>query len=158
MRNHECVSDTNRTVEGVSLVGLLLVVVTLGILMAGAIVGLHSMTNTTSGAGPAANAAAAANLANGMSRGDSPNIAGVHSGVACTATANAARSASTLYFTNTSGKYPARWSDLTTSSPRVFRLPNNAAVNGVNARELDGPGWKLLMSGGGTTAPTFACG
>ena len=130
----------------------------LGVLTATALVSLRSMTTTTSGAGPAANAAASASLANGTSSAGAPNIGGVPPDVACKATADAARSASNVYFANSGGKYPVKWSDITTRTPPIYTLATNVSISATNARALDAPGWKLIMSGGGATPPTFTCG
>jgi hypothetical protein len=139
-----------------SFVGLLLVVVVLGALMAAAIVGLKSINGGTP-AGPAASAVAASNLAGRVSKSGSPNVAGIHTGPACNATADAARSANNLYFAAHGGSYPSRWSDLTSSAPPPVALPSGVTVNPANPRVLDGPGWKLTMSGGGSHPATFAC-
>ena len=50
-----------------------------------------------------------------------------------------------------------KWSDLTAGSPPLFLLPTGVVIDPNNPDELDGQGWKLKMSGGGTTAPGFAC-
>ena len=81
-------------------------------------------------------------------------VAQVAAAAACDAEAGAATSASSVYFANRGGKYPTKWSNLTTAS---FVLPAHVVVNPSNPAELDGNGWKLTMSGGGTTAPAFAC-
>ena len=73
---------------------------------------------------------------------------------ACHAEAGAATSASSVYFATTGGKYPTKWPNLTKAS---FVLPAHVVVNPSNPAELDGNGWKLTMSGGGTTAPDFTC-
>ena len=73
---------------------------------------------------------------------------------ACHAEVGAATSASSVYFANSGGQYPTKWSNLTTAS---FVLHAHVLVNPSNPAELDGNGWKLTMSGGGTTAPVFAC-
>src|SRR5689334_8912171 len=121
--------------DGLSLVGLLCVIATLGVLTTTTVASLHAMRTTTGGAGPAANAAAAANLANGMSSDAAPNIVGMRPGVACNATADAARSASNVYFANSGGKYPVEWSDLRSS----YMLPATVTINPTNAKELDSP-------------------
>ncbi|HTD49615.1 MAG TPA: hypothetical protein VK771_03385 [Acidimicrobiia bacterium] len=73
---------------------------------------------------------------------------------ACHAEAGAATSASSVYFANNGGKYPTKWSNLTTAS---FALAAHVVINPRNPAELDGNGWKLTISGGGATAPSFAC-
>ena len=146
-------SEESRPVHGMSLVGLLMIIVTLGLFSAGAIVGLSTMT------GPNNNEIAASGGTNpGAGGRGSRSVIGESSLLACRANADAAVSASTYYFTsNGSTLYPRTWSDLTTSTPPVFELPSSVVINGANPQELDGPGWKLIMSGGGPNPTTFAC-
>jgi prepilin-type N-terminal cleavage/methylation domain-containing protein len=75
---------------------------------------------------------------------------------ACAASADAARTASGMYYSNM-GTFPTRWSDMTTASPPVYELANGVTINRRRRRELDGQGWELTMTGGGTTNPTFTC-
>jgi hypothetical protein len=148
---------SSRGVGGMSFVGLLVTIVILGLLMVSAVIGLKSINGDTA-AGPAASAVAASKLAGRMSEAGSPNVAGIPTGIACNASVTAAQSASTLYYTtHGASSYPSRWTDLTTSAPPLFALPKGAVVNRSNPKELDGPGWKLVISGGATSAPTFAC-
>jgi hypothetical protein len=140
-----------------SFVGLLVTVVILGILMVSAIVGLKSMNGGGAAAGPAASAVAASNLAGRMSQTGSPSVAGIHTGPACNATADAARSATNLYYATHGSSYPSRWSDLTASASPLVALPHGVTINPANPRELEGPGWKLTLSRGATSAPTFSC-
>ena len=77
---------------------------------------------------------------------------------ACVASAGAAKTASAVYFANTHGTYPTRWSDMTTASPPLYGLANGVTINRHRRKELDGDGWKLTMRGGGATEPTFSCG
>jgi hypothetical protein len=80
-------------------------------------------------------------------------------GSACRATADAARSASSLYFVNSGFRsYPVKWSEMTASNPAIYNLAANVVVNAGNPKELDGRGWKLIMSGGGANKSTFTCG
>jgi hypothetical protein len=143
--------------SGMSLVGLLVTVLILGLLMVSAIVGLKSMNGGGSAAGPAASAIAASRLGEQVSGGGSPNVAGIHTGPACNATVDAARAASNLYYAAHAGAYPSRWSDLAAAASPLVTLPRGVTINAVNPRELDGPGWKATISGGGTSAPTFSC-
>ncbi len=77
---------------------------------------------------------------------------------ACNAAAGGADAASTVYFVNGGGSaYPTKWSDLTGASPPLFVLPPGVVVNPGKPDELDGTGWRLVMSGDGTTPPHFAC-
>src|SRR5262245_12939644 len=100
---------SGRDASGMSLVGLLVTGVMLGRCMVSAIIGFESM-NGTSSAGPAASAAAN-NLAGRMNGSGSPSVAGAHTGPACGATGDAARSASRLYSATHGGSYPTQWSD-----------------------------------------------
>jgi prepilin-type N-terminal cleavage/methylation domain-containing protein len=75
----------------------------------------------------------------------------------CTTSAQAATIASVAYYSDTHGIYPTRWSNLTTASPPVFLLAHGVTINTGVPTELDGDGWKLVMTGGGTTEPNFAC-
>jgi hypothetical protein len=143
--------------SGMSLVGLLMTVVILGLLMVAAIVGLKSINGGGSAAGPAASAIAASKLGEQMSGAGSQNVAGVRTGPACNATADAARAANNLYYATHAGAFPSRWSDLTASASPLVTLPRGATINVTNPRELDGPGWKATMSGGATSSPTFSC-
>ena len=141
-----------RTAHGLSLVGLLLVIVVLGRLMATAIVGLQT---TTEGSRPGT---ATGDIFGRMSGSGTGNISGIPTGNACKALADAARSASTLYFANAGGRsYPVKWSDMTTSTPPAYKLASNVVINGANPKELDGRGWRLIVSGGGANSPTFTC-
>ena len=76
----------------------------------------------------------------------------------CKASADAASSASTLYFANRGGTYPVKWSDMTSAQPPLFALATNVIINPANPTELEGRGWTMVMAGGGTRAPTFTCG
>ena len=146
--------------RGVSLIGLLMIVVVLGALTALAIVGVSSLTGSESSvvtgySGPVAKTAGSTGNTRPKS-GIGAEI-GIAAGVACNASADAARSASTSYFVGSGGQYPANWVDLTGSTPPLYKPAANVIINRANPAELDGPGWKLTMTGGGTTAPTFTC-
>ena len=143
--------------RGMSLAGLLVTVVILGALTATAVVSLRSLTGTGGNGSPTSDAAAAANLANRVSGHNVANSGLVQPRVGCRATADAARSASAIYFAHTGGRYPTRWSDLTVPRGRVFPLPTDVVINAANPRQLAGPDWTLTMTGGGATAPAFAC-
>jgi hypothetical protein len=148
--------------RGVSLVGLLMMVVVLGAMGATAVIGVSSLTGGGGGgvgAGGAASQIAAEKAAAAIAGGAKVAPGGITAGVnsACRATADAAQAASAVAFANGGGTFPAKWSDLTAGNPPVYALPQLAVVNGGNPKELDGRGWKLLMSGGGATRPTFTC-
>jgi type II secretory pathway pseudopilin PulG len=150
--------EPDKRAHGASLVGLLLIVLALGVVSASAVVGLRSMTGSSrSSAGVLANAAATGNLANQTTGAATANVAPAPPAIACKVAADAAMSASRLYFANSGGKYPVKWSELTAATPPIYELASNAVINEANPNELDGPRWKLTMSGGGTTPPTFTC-
>jgi hypothetical protein len=147
--------------HGVSLVGLLMVVVVLGALTASAIVGVSSLTGSDSSvvtgySGPYA-AKGTGSTGNTRPKSGIGSEIGIAAGVACNASAEAARSASTSYFVGSGGQYPAKWADLTGSTSPLYKPAAKVIVNPANPAELDGPGWKLTMTGGGTTEPTFTC-
>jgi hypothetical protein len=140
-----------------SLAGLLVIVVVLGALAAAAIVGVNSMTgsdNTTPGL-PTTSAPGG-----GGGAGAGAGVGGVLAAAArsaCNATAGNATTASSAYFAANAGKYPTRWSDMTAATPPIYALPAQVTVNPAKPLELDGTGWRLTMSGGGASAPAFAC-
>jgi len=121
-----------------------------------AVVGVNSMTgsDSTTGSLITTTSAASDSGAGGKAGVGLGGVAPVAAAAACHAAAGAATSASAVYFANSGGQYPTKWSNLTTAS---FVLPARVVVNPRNPSELDGNGWKLTMSGGGATAPTFAC-
>jgi hypothetical protein len=134
---------------------LLAIIVILGVLMATAIIGVNAMSGTdTVGVVPTSTSAARVGGDDGAHVGLGAPVAAA-AAAACKATATAATAASSVYFASHNGTYPTTWSDLTASSS--FALPDHVAINPTNPQELDGNGWKLNMSGSGTTAPTFAC-
>jgi len=151
--------------HGYSLVSLLMMVVILGGLTAAAIVGVSSMTGG-GGTGIISNVTSSSRGAAGTTstsgRGGTAAVGvgsggGVSARSACRASADAAGSASTLYFAGNGGVYPVKWADLTSAQPPFFTLATNVVINPANPTELEGRGWKIVMSGGGTRAPTFTC-
>jgi hypothetical protein len=46
---------------------------------------------------------------------------------------------------------------MTTSNPPIYKPATNVVINSDNSKELDGRGWKLIISGGGAAQPTFTC-
>lgn len=139
-----------------------MIVVVLGTMGATAVIGVSSLTGgggVGAGAGGAASQIAAEKAAAAIAGGAKVAPGGITAGAisACRATADAAQAASAVAFANRGGTFPARWSDLTAGNPPIYALPQLAVVNGGNPKELDGRGWKLLMSGGGATRPTFTC-
>jgi hypothetical protein len=147
---------------GASLVSILVIVVVLGGLAATAVVGVSSLTGSSNTVGTIAPSGTVPT----DTAHPSTTVAGVAGGIgadvgaaalaACNASTSAANSASTLFYVNSSS-YPTKWSDLTTGNPPAFAPATNVAVNANNPAELDGRGWKMTMTGGGSTAPTFTC-
>jgi len=141
-----------RVEHGGSLVGVLVIVLTLGALGAGAIVGLSSISSEH--ASRVLKDPAAVSV-DGSRHGaiDETNAR------TCQANADAARAAATVYFANSGGgTYPMTWSDLTASASPIYSLPAEVVINGANPKELDGAGgWKLVISSGGPNPPNFAC-
>jgi hypothetical protein len=128
-------------------------IVILGVLAAGAFVGVQTMTgsdvSSPTNIGP-------------LTTNSVPHRVGSVTGNlahnACAASADAARSASNVYFANGGfQRYPTSWSELTTRPAALLSLADDDVVNPQNPKELDGQGWRLLISGGGATAPIFTC-
>ena len=127
-----------------------------GLLGAASIVGLKSMTDggntisaissTTVGSRPTTTVGAP---------GAAVNAAAARG--ACAAAASAAEAASSVFYVNSGGSYPVKWPDMTASTPPTFELSAQDRISPTKPAELDGPGWKLTMSGGGTLAATFTC-
>jgi prepilin-type N-terminal cleavage/methylation domain-containing protein len=76
---------------------------------------------------------------------------------ACTATRDAATSASAVYFAS-SGGYPINFSVMTSSTPPTLSLPSGVTLSATPFTTLTGSGWTLVMStiGTATTAPVFS--
>jgi hypothetical protein len=146
--------------QGSSLVGVLMIVLVLGGLAATAVVGVSSLTGSdnsvVSGMTGTGHGVTGSTGTRGRKGGIGAEV-GIAAGAACTASADVARSASTSYFVSSGGQYPAKWADLTASNPPLYTPAANVIINAGNPAELDGSGWKLTMTGGGTTEPTFTC-
>jgi prepilin-type N-terminal cleavage/methylation domain-containing protein len=85
---------------------------------------------------------------------------------ACTASADAAKAASLVYYTNTAGTYPTNFSQLTVAqngNPPLLVLPSQAAIVAPAATSTvvkQGTAWTLTMNlpaAGSTAGPTFSC-
>jgi hypothetical protein len=156
-------AERRSAIDGASLVGLLLIVLVLGGLTATAIVGVNSLTGsskdsmgTIASTVPTARTSVnTATTAHSVGGGIGAGL-GAAAVAACNASASAANAASAVYYAN-STSYPTKWSDLTTGNPSPFALTTTDVVNARIPTELDGRGWKMVMSGGGTTVPTFTC-
>ena len=137
-----------------------MIVLVLGGLTAAAVVGVSSMTGSD-------NTVATGTRVNGPTALGSPGTTakkggigaevGIAAAAACNASADVARSLTTSYFVSSGGQYPVKWADLTASNPPLYKPAANVMINPGNAAELDGPGWKLTMAGGGATETTFSC-
>jgi hypothetical protein len=145
---------------GASLVGILMIVVVLGALTAGALLGvssLNSSNNAITGYNGPSGAGSTGSRGTTVPNGGIGAEVGIAAGAACTASAEAARFASTSYFVGSNGQYPVKWADLIGTNPPLYKPIAKVVINAANPAELDGAGWKLTMTGGGTTAPTFTC-
>lgn len=125
---------------GVSLVGVLVMVLIMGLLGAGAMLGVSTMTGSS-------------NDARGAPRAVTFTAGGAQ---ACRATAAAARSAATVYFADRE-EYPTTWSELIASPAASFTLAPDVVISRSSPKQLDGRGWKLVMSSGGSAPSQFAC-
>ena len=126
--------------SGVSLVGALMMVVLIGLVGAGAMLGVATMTGSSDDAGGVLAKTRAGNAE------------------ACRATAAASRAAAAVYFAQSGAQaYPTIWSDLTASAAPSFTLPPNVVINGNSPKQLDASGWKLVMSSGGSAPSQFTC-
>lgn len=85
---------------------------------------------------------------------------------ACSASADAAKAASLVYYANTAGTYPTAVSQLTVAqgaNPPLLVLPSQAAIVGAAATSLiirQGTAWTMTMNlpaAGSTAGPTFTC-
>ena len=73
----------------------------------------------------------------------------------CRAMRDASRAASAVFYANsTPNKWPATFTEMTTTNPPELAPPNDAVVA---ATTITGDGWTLTIAGGGATRPTFTC-
>jgi hypothetical protein len=79
-----------------------------------------------------------------------PHVASL---AACRSTRDAALSASNVAYTTT-GAYPTTFTALTTGTSPLLIPGDRTTVAGTT---ITGPGWKLTMTGGGTTPPKLVC-
>jgi hypothetical protein len=140
---------------------VLVLIVVLGGLAASAVVGVNAMTGSDS-----ATTGLTTTLTTTTTRGrggGGPAQVGLGGPAAqaaaatCRINATAATTASAAYFAGNGGAYPTKWSDMTAPPSPTFALGGHVVINARNPEELDGIGWKLLMSGGGPSAPDFVC-
>lgn len=71
----------------------------------------------------------------------------------CKAWRDAANAAGAVFYVN-EGHYPTTFADLTAGKPPTLQLTDDVTVA---VDTLQGNGFTLTMSGGGTTVATFAC-
>ena len=69
---------------------------------------------------------------------------------ACSATIDAARSSSAVYYANNNGKYPTAFTDLTSGSPALLDLHGVT----VGATTLTGNGWTVTGAFNANSEPT----
>ena len=126
-----------RNEQGFTLIELLIAIVVVGILAAVAIVGIAGLTNTGSKS-------------------------------ACTASADSAKAASAAFYANnqtdaarSATPWPASIQEMATATatnptntPPVFEAPTGATYAGLTMKVGT---WTLTETGGGATAPTYAC-
>jgi hypothetical protein len=72
----------------------------------------------------------------------------------CNTMDDASKAASAVFYANNVGAYPKTFGDMENGNPRLLDLSLGATGTGT---VLTGNGWKLTMTGGGTTMPTFTC-
>ena len=82
----------------------------------------------------------------------------------CRATADSARAATAIYYTNSNqSTFPSDFFQLTSPQKtlaidsRVTPNPTSTPALAPGDTVLTGSGWTLTMSGGGATEPSFAC-
>jgi hypothetical protein len=151
-------SQPNRAQAGLSIVGLVVALVLLGVLAAGSILELRSIDGGGGDTAGTAAIAAATGVADRTSKSGALGVGAMPAAAACNVQITTAQSASALFYANSGGRsYPVRWANLTSSSPPLYALPRTTVINRSNPNEIDGPGWKLIMLGGGTDPPNFRC-
>src|SRR5262245_13898568 len=75
---------------------------------------------------------------------------------ACSASADAARTSSAVYYTDHSNVWPTRLTQMTGDIPPEYTAPSRARFNRSGRRMTVGT-WSLRIRGGGATRPTFTC-
>ena len=73
---------------------------------------------------------------------------------ACNTMDDASKAASAVFYANNGGAYPKTFGDMENGNPQLLELSLGATGTGT---VLTGNGWKLTMTGGGTTMPIFTC-
>ena len=72
----------------------------------------------------------------------------------CSASADAARAATAVYYANTSGTYPGKLGDMTGSNPPMLVLPGAGQATDTTYQVN---GWTLTMTLHAPNAPTYSC-
>jgi prepilin-type N-terminal cleavage/methylation domain-containing protein len=75
---------------------------------------------------------------------------------ACNASADAARTASAVYYTNHSKIWPTRITQMTADAVPEYAAPSRARFS-RSGKRMTVDTWSLRIRGGGTSQPTFAC-
>jgi prepilin-type N-terminal cleavage/methylation domain-containing protein len=98
------------------------------------------------------------------------NLTSSGSKSACSASADAARASTVVYYASHSNAYPANYTDLTTGTalvPAALTLPSGVAINtvaatapaaGIGLQITSGSSWQMTMTPSALgAAPTFVC-
>ena len=72
----------------------------------------------------------------------------------CNASADGARAATAVYYANTSGTYPTKFSDMTASTPPMLVLPGSGTLTNTTYAVN---GWTLTLTPHTNAAPTYSC-
>jgi prepilin-type N-terminal cleavage/methylation domain-containing protein len=116
-----------REEEGFTLIELLIAVVVVGILAAVVILGIGGLNNNAKKS-------------------------------ACTVSLDAATAATAVYYSNNNGNYPACFAALVTVNDLDPASGTTVAAAAASPQTIThGSDWTLTMTGGGATAPAFAC-
>ena len=149
--------------DGSSLFGLLMIVVVMGVLGATAVVGVSSLTGGGSSNIPVVHTATSGSGTPRASRFPNrrPRHRGYHGSRRSSGVPSDGRRRRVLRARSTSrpraARIPRSGRTSRPSSPSMFSPATNVTINAANPNELDGRDWKIVMSGGGATAPTFTC-
>jgi prepilin-type N-terminal cleavage/methylation domain-containing protein len=85
------------------------------------------------------------------------NLTSKGTDAACTASLDAAKSATVVYYGSNSNAWPATMAEMTGSSPAALSLPTGVTLD-VTGLIATGSGWTLTMTpSAGGNQPTFAC-
>ncbi len=80
---------------------------------------------------------------------------------ACTASLDAAKAGTVVYYASHQNAYPASFTELTTGTanlPAALTLSSGVVINPADNRKIaQGTSWTLTMTNNVNAAPTFAC-